>query len=77
MLVYLAKHPEAFDPRKRSLYWSRRWTAPGRPLTSRRRFGGRDKDARNAVARFIVDLALRGERDRQRLIHGAVLRFKL
>src|SRR5271155_3760801 len=40
------------------------------------RFDGRDVDTRDAIAKYIVDLAKQGERNRQRLIDGALQRFK-
>ena len=33
--------------------------------------------ARNVLAKQIVDMAKQGERDRQRLVEGALLRLKL
>jgi hypothetical protein len=44
--------------------------------TNGTRYDGRDEAARNAVAKHIVDLALQGERDRQRLIESAIAQFK-
>ena len=34
------------------------------------RFAGRDVATRDAIAKYIVDLAMQGERNRQRLIDG-------
>ena len=45
-------------------------------LNNGTRYDGRDEAARNALAQHIVDLALQGERDRQRLIDSAIARFK-
>ena len=44
--------------------------------TNGTRYDGRDEAARNALAQHIVDLALQGERDRQRLIDSAIAQFK-
>jgi len=41
------------------------------------RFEGNAEDARTLLAKHIVDLALLGERNRDRLINGALARFKL
>ena len=51
MLVYLAKHPEAFDPETIAILVEALDGAWAAIHASRRRFGGRDKDARNAVAK--------------------------
>jgi hypothetical protein len=77
MLVYLTKHPEAFDPETIAILVEALDSAWATIAASGARFDGRDEDARNAVARYIVDLALQGERNRQRLIDGALLRFRL
>jgi hypothetical protein len=77
MLVYLAKHPEAFDPQTITILVEALDIAWATIQASGTQFDGRDEDAREAIARHIVDLATQGERDRQRLIDGALLRFKL
>jgi hypothetical protein len=38
---------------------------------------GHSEAARVALAKHIVDMAGQGERDRQRLVHGALTRLKL
>jgi hypothetical protein len=77
MLVYLTKHPEAFDPETIAILVEALDSAWATIAASGARLDGRDEDARNAVARYIVDLALQGERNRQRLIDGALIRFRL
>jgi len=77
MLVYLTKHPEAFDPETITILVEALDSAWATITASGARFDGRDEDARSAVATYIVDLALQGERNQQRLIDGALLRFRL
>jgi len=77
MLVYLTKHPEAFDPEAVTILVEALDSAWAAIQASGAQFNGRDEGARDALAKYIVDLALRGERERQRLIDGALLRFKL
>jgi len=77
MLVYLTKHPEAFDPETITILVEALDSAWATIKAGSARFDGRDEDARTAVARYIVDLALKGERNRERLVDGALLRFKL
>jgi hypothetical protein len=77
MLVYLSKHPEALDPETITILVEALDTAWATIKASGARLEGRDEDARDAVARFIVDLALKGERNHQRLVDGALLRFNL
>jgi hypothetical protein len=52
-------------------------TAWEKVLTSGAQFNGDTEKARDELAKHIVELALQGERDRQRLIDGALIRFKL
>jgi hypothetical protein len=77
MLVYLTKNPEVFDPETIAVLVEALDTAWATVKASGARFEGRDEDARDALARFIVDLALKGERNLQRLVDDALLRFKL
>lgn len=77
MLVYLTKHPEAFDPETIAILVEALDSVWATIQATGAQFDGRDEDARDAIARYIVDLALQGERDRQRLIDGALLRFRL
>jgi hypothetical protein len=41
------------------------------------RIDGHADGARQTLAKYIVDMAKQGERDRQRLIEGALVRLKL
>jgi hypothetical protein len=77
MLVYLTQHPEAFDPETITILAEALDSTWATIKASGAQFDGRDENARDAVAKYIVELALRGERDRQRLIDSALLRFKL
>jgi hypothetical protein len=77
MLVYLTKHPEAFDPETITTLVEALDSAWAAIQASGAQLDGRDEEARNALAKYIVDLALQGERNRQRLIDGALIRFKL
>jgi hypothetical protein len=77
MLVYLTKHPEGFDPETITILAEALDGAWATIKASGAQFDGRDEDARDAVAKYIVEFALKGERDRQRLIESALLRFKL
>ena len=76
MLVYLSKYPEAFDPETITILADAMDTAWATLRESGPRFDGRDVDTRDAIAKYIVDLAKQGERNRQRLIDGALQRFK-
>jgi hypothetical protein len=77
MLVYLNKHPEEFDPETIAILVAALDGAWATVQSSGTRLDGRDEHARDAIARYIVDLALKGERDGQRLIDGALIRFRL
>jgi hypothetical protein len=77
MLFYFSKHSEAFDPETITILGEAFDAAWATVQASGARFDGRDEDARDAIARHIVDLAQLGERDRQRLIDGALNRFRL
>ncbi len=77
MIRYLSENPEYFDPETLDVMiraldeaWER-FQANGRPLD------GQTGAAHNVLAKHIVDMARQGERDRQRLIEGALLRLKL
>jgi hypothetical protein len=77
MLVYLTKNPQAFDPETVTLLSDALDKAWENVQASGARFEGNAEDARNALAKLIVDLALLGERNSQRLIDGALARFEL
>ena len=77
MLVYLTKNPQAFDPETVTLLSDALDKAWENVQASGARFEGNAEDARNALAKHIVDLALLGERNSQRLIDGALAQFKL
>ena len=77
MLVYLSKHPEAFDPETITILVEALEEAWATIQLSGARLDERGEDARDTIAKYIVELALKGERDRQRLIDGALVRFKL
>ena len=77
MLVYLIKHPQAFDPETVAVLSDALDKAWEDVQASAARFAGNAEDARTLLAKQIVDLALLGERNRDRLINGALARFKL
>jgi hypothetical protein len=76
MLIYLSKHPHAFDPEIITLLSGALDTAWETVRASGAQFNGDTEKARDLLAKHIVELALQGERDRQRLIDGALIRFK-
>jgi hypothetical protein len=78
MLRYLSENPEYFDPETLDVMiraldeaWER-FQSSGVRLDS-----SQAGAARTALAKHIVDMARQGERDRERLIEGALLRLKL
>jgi hypothetical protein len=78
MLRYL-KDPAAFDPETISILSGAlddAWQAVEADKTAFR-MDGHPEAARNALAKHIVDMAKQGERDRQRLMEGALARLKL
>jgi hypothetical protein len=77
MLRYL-KDPAAFDPETISILSGAldAWQAVEANKTAFR-MDGHPEAARNALAKHNVDMAKQGERDRQRLIEGALARLKL
>jgi hypothetical protein len=77
MLVYLTKHPETFDPETITILVEALEGAWTTIQSSGTHLDGREDDARDAIAKYIVELALKGERDPQRLIDGALIRFRL
>jgi hypothetical protein len=76
---YLMDHPGAFDPETISILIGAlddAWEMVGADKAAFR-MDGHLKGARNALAKHIVDIAKQGERDRQRLIKGALAALKL
>jgi hypothetical protein len=73
-MLHLRKYTEAFHPEAIILLDSaldRAWQT----LKGKAQLNGNAKAARTALAKHIVDVAATGERDRQRLIEGALARF--
>jgi hypothetical protein len=77
LIHYLSKHPEAFDPETIRVLSAALEDAWGRVQASGARFEDRAEAARTALAKQIVDIAKRGERDRKRLVEDALIRFRL
>jgi hypothetical protein len=76
---YLMDHPGAFDPETISILIGAlddAWQMVGADKPAFR-MDGHPEAARNALAKHIADMAKQGERDRQRLIEGALARLKL
>jgi hypothetical protein len=79
MLRYLKDDPAAFDPEAISILSGAlddAWQVVEANKAALR-MDGHPEAARNALAKHIVDMAKQGERDRQRLIEGALARLKL
>jgi hypothetical protein len=79
MITYLEENSVAFDPQTIILL-SGALDDAWRVVEANRttfKIDGHDDDARNALARHIINLAKQGNRDRQRLIEGALSRLKL
>jgi hypothetical protein len=76
---YLKDHPTAFDPEIIAILSAALDDAWKTVETDKAAYkiDGHAEGARNALARHIVDMAKRGERDRQRLIAGALARLRL
>jgi hypothetical protein len=77
MIRYLSENPEYFDPETIDIMIRTFDEAWERVQRSGARFDGQIGAARNALAKYIVDMARAGERDRQHLIDSALLRLKL
>jgi hypothetical protein len=77
MIRYLIEYPEYFDPETIDIMIPALDEALERFQAGGAQFDGQAEAARNALAKHIVDLAREGERDRQFLIEGALLRLKL
>jgi hypothetical protein len=76
---YLMDHPGAFDPEAISILSGAlddAWQVVEANKAALR-MDGHPEAARNALAKHIVDIAKQGERDRQRLIEGALAALKL
>ena len=79
MQKYLREHPAAFDPDTINILCGALDDA-WRSVEANKiayKIDGHVEGARQAVAKHIVDMAKQGERDRQRLIDGALVRLKL
>ncbi len=79
MIRYLATQPRGFDPDAIQILSSALDDAWEIVLTDKIGFklDGNPEAVRDVLAKHIVDLALRGERDRKRLIDGALIRLRL
>ncbi len=79
MLRYLKDNPTAFDPETISSLSGAlddAWQVV-KANKAAFRIDGDAEGARNALAKRIVDMAKQGERDRQRLMEGALTALKL
>ena len=77
MIRYLSENPEYFDPETLDVMIRALDEAWERFEGSEGRLDGLAGAARDVLAKHIVDMARQGERDRERLIEGALLRLKL
>jgi hypothetical protein len=77
MLHYLKNQSHAFSPEMVQVLVEALDEAWRRVQASGAAFDDRDGTAREALAKCIVDIAQEGERNRERLVEGALLRFKL
>jgi hypothetical protein len=79
MLRYLRDNPTAFDPDTISILSAALDDAWGVVEANKTAFkvDGNADGARQALAKEIVDMAKQGERDRKRLIEGALARLTL
>lgn len=79
MIRYLTKYPEGFDPETvRALAGALddAWEIASASKIAHK-IDGDHEAARDLLAKHICDMALQGERDRQRLVDGALERLKL
>lgn len=77
MIRYLTEFPEPFDPdtvRTLGVALDDAWV---RAQASAVRFDGRAHEARMMLAELIVVMAKRGERNQERLVEQALVRFRL
>jgi hypothetical protein len=79
MLRYLKDHPAAFDPDTIRVLSDALDDAWRQVEADKHNYkvDGHAEAARNALAKSIVDMAKRGERDPQRLILGSLARLRL
>jgi hypothetical protein len=77
MLQYLRNSPGVFSPETVDVMASALDQAWELFKTSGPHIDGQAEVARTALAEHIIDMVKQGERDRQRLIEGALLRLKL
>jgi hypothetical protein len=76
---YFTNHSAAFDPETISILSDALDDAWQVVQANKTAFGidGHPEGARQALAKHIIELAKQGERDRQRLIEGALAALKL
>jgi hypothetical protein len=82
MLRYLLENPPhaAFDPDTITILSSaldEAWKCAKTSNDAAFKIDGNAEAARTALAKHIVELATQGQRDRQRLVEGALARLKL
>jgi hypothetical protein len=79
MREFMKDHPAAFDPATIAILADALDDAWRQVEADKVRYtiDGYAEGARNALAKSIVDMATRGERDPQRLIRGAMDRLRL
>jgi len=77
MIRYLSENPEYFEPETIDVMIRALDEAWERFQGNGGRLDGLSGAARTALAKHIVDMTRQGERDRQRLVEGALLRLKL
>ena len=77
MKQYLQDHPAVFDPDTLDILHEALEDAWEQAQASGARLNGHAEAARMVLAKHIVDMAKQGERDRKRLVAGALARFKL
>jgi hypothetical protein len=78
MIIYLDKHQaHVFGPEIVNLLSDTLDIAWEKLRASGTQFNGHTDAARDLLAKYIVELALGGERNRERLIDGALARFRL
>ena len=77
MLHYLRNSPGVFSPETVDVMAGALDEAWELFKTGGAQIDGQAEVARTALAQYIIDMVKQGERDRQRLIEGALLRLKL
>ena len=73
---YLRDESGTFDPDEIRTMNSAFAEAWGRILAAGAKFNGHEQEAREALARDIIELAKAGEKSQQSLVDGALLRFR-